>query len=61
MDTTDFFVGQMIYSRSVIVTNQCWFECSCDSECNDYCDCDSDRCNDCGCDDIRTTCWKDWD
>lgn len=61
MDTTDFFVGQMIYSRSVIATSQCWFECSCDSECNDYCDCDSDRCNDCGCDDPRTTCWKDWD
>lgn len=68
MGANDFYVGQLIYSRNEINSNQCWFECSCDSETScdcdyecDYCQCDREcSCdNDCGCDDPRYACWKD--
>ena len=67
MEANDFYVGQLICSRSKDGFNQCWFECSCDpeqscscdSECYDYCSCDSERCNDCGCDDSKYPCWPD--
>lgn len=65
MEINEFFVGQMICTQTVLTSDQCWFECSndsdcdCDSECNDYCSCENDCSSDCGCDDFRTTCWRD--